>query len=118
MLPRVDMDRVPTPAASVSTAENNSRRLSAQPLMKEKTMRHTTRFSLATLMFATACMGQVGGDDDKRDPRTDKDTGCTNPKEVKEAITIRSDADFSQVPTGCWDLYAKLRIEGAGIGSL
>ena len=81
-------------------------------------MRHTTRFPLAALMFATACMGQVGGDTDGREPRPDAGPGCENPKEMKEAITIRNDMEFSQVPTGCWDLYAKLRIEGSGIGSL
>jgi hypothetical protein len=122
--PSVDMDRLTTPAAHVSTALNNTPQPTARRLIKEEVMRHTTRspskLSLAALLFATACMGQVGGDDGGSRPKQDSDTpaGCENPTEVTEPITIRSDADFAQVPTTCWDLYAKLRIEGPGIGSL
>lgn len=119
MRSRVDTDRVPTPAAPLSTVENNSSRSSAQPLIKEITMRHTTRVSLVALMVSASCMSQVGEDID-RDGRPDAnpEAGCEHPKEVTTPVTIRSDADFAQVPNECWDLYAKLRIESGGIGSL
>lgn len=88
-------------------------------------MRHTTRLihklSIATLLFASACMSQVGDEGGgSRPKKTSEETppGCETPKEVTASITIRSDADFAQVPTECWDLFGKLRIEGAGIGSL
>ena len=125
MHPSVDIDRLPTPAAHVSTALNNSTPSTARHLIKEEVMRHTTRrpnkLSLAALLFATACMGQVGGDDGGGErPKKDSDTpaGCENPTEIETPVTIRSDADFAELPTKCWDLYAKLRIEGAGITSL
>ena len=124
MHPSVDMESMPTPAAHVSTALNNKTQPTARHLIKEEVMRHNTRsphkLSLAALLFATACMGQVGEDTGGSRPKKDGDTpaGCENPTEITTPITIRSDADFAQVPTTCWDLYAKLRIEGAGIGSL
>jgi hypothetical protein len=109
----------------VSTARNNITSSSARHLIKEEVMRHTTRrpskLSLAALLFASACMGQVGEDSEGGSrPKKDSDTpvSCEDPREITTPITIRSDADFAQIPTGCWDLFAKLRIEGAGIGSL
>jgi hypothetical protein len=94
-------------------------------LIKETTMRHTTRLphklSLAALLFTSACMGQVG-DDPGGGSRPKKDggtpAGCENPTEITEPVTIRSDADFAKLPTDCWDLFEKLRLEGPGIVSL
>ena len=85
-------------------------------------MRHTTRFpqqlSLAALVLAGACMAPP--EDEERPDMRDDDTpaGCKDPKEVTTPITIRSDADFADIPTGCWDLFAKLRIEGPNVTSL
>ena len=122
MHPSVDSERVTTPAADVSTGLNNTDGYSARHLIKEMTMRHTTRpnqLSLAALLFATAsCMGQVGGDSGSGSRPKDDTPSCKDPEQVTEPVTIRSDADFGELPTGCWDLYAKLRIEGPGIGSL
>jgi hypothetical protein len=87
-------------------------------LIKEITMRHTTRFPLAALMLVASCMSQMDDDDRGGRPDAKPTAGCEHPKEVTTPITIRSDADFTQVPTECWDLYAKLRIESGGIGSL
>ena len=68
MRSRVDSDRVPTPGAPVSTVENNSSRASARPLIKEITMRHTTRVSLAALMFSASCFcGSVFAQEDLSD---------------------------------------------------
>lgn len=82
--------------------------------------RPPSKLSLAALLFATACMGQVGNDDGGSRPKQDSETpaGCESPTEVVEPITIRSDADFAQLPKSCWDLFEKLRIEGPGITSL
>jgi hypothetical protein len=94
-------------------------------LIKETTMRHTTRLphnlSLAALLFTSACLGQVGEDPGGGSrPKKDGDApaGCENPTEITEPVTIRSDADFAKLPTGCWDLFEKLRLEGPGIVSL
>jgi hypothetical protein len=114
MRPSVDSDRVPTPGASVSTAENIITTSPARRLIKELTMR---QLSLATVLLASACMAPVGGGEG--DGRSKKDdTGCKNPDTVVAPLTIRSDADFAGLPTGCYQFQAKLRIEGAGITSL
>lgn len=88
-------------------------------------MRLTTRFPrkplfAAAILFAASCMGQVGEDPGTGTRPKGKDTapGCDDPEEVTSPITIRTDADFDQVPKTCWDLFAKLRIEGPSIGSL
>ena len=85
-------------------------------------MRHTTRFpqqlSLAALLLAGACMAPP--EDEPRPDGREDDTpaGCKDPKEITTPITIRTDADFADLPTGCWDLFAKLRIEGPNVTSL
>lgn len=118
MRPSVDIDRVPTPAAHVSTVENNIAPLSARPLIKELTMRHTTRqLSLATVLLASACMAPVGGDEGGDRP-TKTETGCKDPDVVSEPMTIRSDADFAEIPNRCWQLLSTLRIEGPNVTSL
>ncbi len=71
--------------------------------------------SLALGLLVAGCVPQVGGDDGGR---TTTDRPCTSPKEVTQDITIRSDADFDQVPSGCWDLYGTLTLDGSGITSL
>jgi hypothetical protein len=103
----------------VSTAENNTTTSSARHLIKELTMRHTTRqLSLAAVLFTSACMAPVGGDaGDGSRPKKD-DMGCKNPEKIEAPLTIRSDADFAGLPTGCYQFQAKLRLEGASITSL
>ena len=86
-------------------------------------MRHTTRFPLiALVLFTSACVGTVGEDPGggSRKPKENEKTppGCEDPEEVKTPVTIRSDADFATLPKGCWDLFAKLRVEGPNIASL
>jgi hypothetical protein len=114
MRPSVDNDRVPTPGAHVSTAENNTTPPSARPLIKELTMR---QLSLATVLLASACMAPVGGDEGGDRPKK-TETGCKDPERVEAPLTIRSDADFAGLPTGCYQFQAKLRIEGTAITSL
>ena len=87
-------------------------------------MRHTTRFAheislAALLLLGASCMGAVGEDPGTGSrPKQNEPSGCEDPTEVTTPITIRSDADFAQVPKTCWDLFAKLRIEGPNVASL
>jgi len=88
-------------------------------------MRHTTRVPqelsfVALLLLGASCMGSVGEDPGtgSRPKKDETPPGCENPTEVTTPITIRSDADFTQVPKTCWDLFAKLRIEGPNVASL
>jgi hypothetical protein len=98
-------------------------------LDKDLTMRtqaHAlTTLSLTTLLAVagSACVGgEVGGGDAgrSRKPKTtdgeQQQTGdCVK---VNKPITIRAAADYDQLSAGCWDLYGKLRIEGAAITSM
>lgn len=81
-------------------------------------MRHTTRqLSLASLLFASACMAPVGGDTGEGRPMKEE-KGCKDPEVVSTPVTIRSDADFAALPAGCYQIQSKLRIEGTAIASL
>lgn len=88
-------------------------------------MRPTLLTGLLALSL-TACLADVGGGecvgercrDDGPDAGMPTANTCTNPQEVKTALVIRSDADFSALPKGCWSLNASLRLEGPGITSL
>jgi len=83
-------------------------------------MRHTTRLALALAPLLAlplaGCLGDVGGDLPDRDHATD--TSCKNPKKLEENLTIRDDADFDALPSGCWDLYGSLTLQGSSITSL
>jgi hypothetical protein len=140
MRPRVDDHRFVAPAAphpAPSTRENNTARLTARPLIKENTMRRTTRNTptrnrptrtsstlVALLLLGASCVGSVG--EDAGTPNREKDsksddpdaTTCDETEELDAPITIRSDADFANLPDGCWDLFARLRLEGPGVTSL
>ena len=77
--------------------------------------------SLASLLAFTgsACVGDVGGGDGSstRTPKTNEQTDGDCEK-LDAPVTIRSTADFDKLPATCWDLYGKLRIEGAAITSI
>lgn len=87
-------------------------------------MRHTTRLpvQIALVSLLASCVGTVGEDPGggtrKPKPTDETPPGCEEPEELSTPITIRSDADFATLPEGCWDLFAKLRIEGPSITSL
>jgi hypothetical protein len=128
MHPSVDMDRLPTPVASLSTDGNNTTGYSARHLDMDLSMR-TSAHALTTLTLTTllavagsACVGDVGGGESTR-TRKPKTTG-EEPKQdgdceqLETAVTIRASADYDKLPTGCWDLYATLRVEGSAITSL
>jgi len=86
-------------------------------------MRHTTRLT-ARLLFPLGllssllggCVAPVGGDTSGRDHQTD--TSCKSPEKREENITIHSADDFDKLPTGCWDLYGSLTLQGSDITSL
>ena len=111
MHPAVDIAAMSTPAARVSTVEFTTPCLAARPLIQESTM----RFSFVLVTLLSSCVGAVGEDPGGREKPT---PDCKAPEIVEESITIRSDADFEQLPKGCWDLHAKLRVEGPNIASL
>jgi len=77
-------------------------------------MRLTTLTPVLGILLA-GCMPQVGGQGGDGTPT---DRPCKAPKEVTDDITIRSDEDFAQVPSGCWDLYGTLTLDGSDITSL
>lgn len=88
-------------------------------------MRPTTILPSLLALTASACMADVGGDncvgERCHDDMTDAGTtspDCTDVTEIKTALTIASDADFANVPKGCWSLNATLRIQGSAISSL
>jgi hypothetical protein len=94
-------------------------------LIKETTMRPTKLSALLSVTL-TACLADGGGgecigerckDDGKPDAGT-SDATCTNPQEIKTALTLRTDSDFASLPKGCWSLNATLRLEGTAITSL
>lgn len=127
MHPEVDKDHLPTPVASLSTIGNDTPVYSARHLEMRTNMSTkahallTATLSLTTLATLTAgCVGDTGGDAARsRKPKTDggetPDGAC---KEVTTPVTIRAAADFDKLPTTCWDLFAKLRIEGAAVTSI
>ena len=87
-------------------------------------MRLTTRLpiQIALVSVLASCVGTVGEDPSggtrKPKPMGETPPGCEDPEEVKTPVTIRSDADFATLPKGCWDLFAKLRVEGPNVASL
>ena len=83
----------------------------------------TPTVSLLTLLAlaTTGCVQDVGtGSKDGRKPnkgtedKQDED-GC---EQVNTPVTLRTASDLDKLPAGCWDLFAKLRIEGPAITSL
>ncbi|HWO26095.1 MAG TPA: hypothetical protein VNO30_45525 [Kofleriaceae bacterium] len=82
-----------------------------------------TTLTTLTALFAfagTACVGEVGGSDAgrTRKPKTTDGQDGGDCQKLEAPVTIRGAADLEKLPTGCWDLYAKLRIEGAAVTSI
>ncbi len=130
MHPPVDTDRLPTPVSALSTDGNDSTGYPARHLDKDPDMRTqahaltTATLSLTTLLAlaASACVGEVGGGDAgrTRKPKTtdEQSTSSGECQKLETPVTIRAAADLEKLPTGCWDLFATLRIEGAAITSV
>ncbi len=87
-------------------------------------MRLTTLLPL--ILMTASCIADVGGEEctGKR-CAADEPMGsgsatptCADPEELTTNIVIRSDADFAELPKGCWSLNANLRLEGSAITSL
>lgn len=81
-----------------------------------------TLSTLAALTTAAGCVGEVGGAEASRsrnpstsDSESQADGEC---QKLETPITIRAASDFDKLPATCWDLFAKLRIEGAAITSI
>ena len=78
--------------------------------------------ALASILCFTlaACVSEVGGGaaDRGRNAGSGDGSGSGACEEITTAISIRSAADFDELPTGCWDLYAPLTIQGSAITSL
>jgi len=84
----------------------------------------TATLSLTTLLSlaGSACVGEVGGGDASRTRKPDatseqSQTGGDCQK-LETAVTIRANTDFDKLPTGCWDLFGTLRLEGPAIVSM
>jgi hypothetical protein len=74
-------------------------------------MRHTTRLSLTALTLSlVACMPT-----EHRPHGDDVDGDC---EKLEAEVTIKTMADFDELPSGCWDLWGALRISGSEITSL
>jgi hypothetical protein len=69
---------------------------------------------MATL--STACLGNVGGGDSERGRGGGSADGSC--EELEQDVTIRSASDLDDLPKGCWDLFAKLTVQGSEITSL
>jgi len=78
--------------------------------------------SLGSLLALTssACVGEVGGGDAgrSRKPKTTEEGQTGDCQKLDQSITIRGAADFDKLPTTCWDLFGKLRLEGAAVTSI
>lgn len=91
-------------------------------------MRLTTTTLIGLSLLTAACVADVGGecegtrckDDEEKQDEPKTDTSCTdaNTEEKTTALTLRTATDFASLPTGCWSLNAKLRLEGSAITSL
>jgi hypothetical protein len=85
-----------------------------------------TLLALASLAVLAGCTGVPDGAqrsssrNTKTGAKSDTSSGSTAASctEVDKPVTIRSTSDFDRLPTGCWDLYATLRIEGAAVTSV
>lgn len=102
----------------MSTTGNNSQPSSARPLIKELTMRLTTASTLSALLFAAACVPSEPRKRDDAEPRDCSKVAAGDLKKVERDITITSAEDLEDLPGGCLDVWATLRIEGAEISSL
>lgn len=85
----------------------------------------TLSATLLATVLAAGCVGNVGGGDAARGrgqgsnvENAAGDGDCAEPQKLTTAVTIRSQADFDKLPKACWDLWAKLRIEGPAVTSL
>ena len=71
-----------------------------------------------------ACVAPVGGDGSGRHPvDSDNKSACANKpasavEQVMRDVTIRTAADWDDLPTGCWDLQGKLTLEGDTVTSI
>ncbi|MEO8699070.1 MAG: hypothetical protein ABI867_03470 [Kofleriaceae bacterium] len=82
-------------------------------------MRLTTLLLAASTLSLVACVADVGGGTTGRGGRgSGSDTTDGPCEEVEEAVTIRTESDFDELPNGCWDLFAPLTIQGSEITSL
>lgn len=87
-------------------------------------MRTTFLNGLVGLSLVTACAADVGGGAGSRPHGSGSGSGRdlpadhTNCEKVDTNVTIRTWTDFDGLPTGCWDLHAKLEVKGSSITSL
>lgn len=93
--------------------------------MKATTLRTLLApFVLFSVLFLslTACVGEVGGGSAGRGRTAGSGdgsgSGSGDCEDVTTAVSIRSAADFDDLPKGCWDLYAPLTIQGSAITSV
>ncbi len=121
MRSRVDSVRSNDPAAMTATPGIHEASGSARNLIMENFMRLTILAGLALL--SGACVADVGSTGSSRGGRgsgsgsgsDDADGPC---ERVETPVTIKTWTDFDKLPKGCWELYAKLTIQGSEITSI
>jgi hypothetical protein len=125
MHPWVDKPKSSPTGAKSPSIEIDYGRATARPLLKESTMRITTKALLCSLtsLLATACapIGERGDDNDGPDAGTDggsASTVCDNYEQRSLDLTISGDAGFTGLPTKCWKLNGRLTLTGPAVTSL
>jgi hypothetical protein len=111
----------------MSTSENNTDASKAQLLIRKFTMRRPTLLALLSSLLSSslvACVAPVGGNDSDRTPvDPDNKSACASKpassvKSVTDDVTIRTAADWDDLPDGCWDLKGKLTLQGDAVTSI
>jgi hypothetical protein len=100
----------------MSTSENNSDASKAQLLIRNQNMRLTTLALLSSSLVA--CVAPVGGDGPGRPTGACADKPEESLDTVTDNVTIRTDADWDELPTGCWTMRGTLSLQGDKITSL
>jgi hypothetical protein len=88
----------------------------ARPVLNVADMKTT----IASILFLTACVGQVGtpgvpGDDDDDDSADAGPTGC---QVVSGDVSVRDADELAELPDGCFDIFGDLRVSGSSITDL
>lgn len=122
MHPSVDMRASRPTRAKSPSSEIDYASETAQPLLKESTMRTTIKALLCSIaVSACAPIGESRGNDNGPDAGVDgggANATCDQLETKTMDLTISGMTGFSNLPTTCWKLDGKLTLTGAAVTSL
>src|SRR5262247_3946 len=111
MRSRVDTMRTNHLSASTTNTRIHASSSLVRSLLLEVDNMRVLLFTLP--LVAAACV------DTYRPPHsTDGGSDDGNCASVEHDLSVRSEADVADLPTGCWDLYGKLSVNGSAVTSL